>query len=116
MTVVGGAQVTSWVCTLLIILSTILYPKGMEVQEAVIKFIDEDDTPLPGQVGQSSAIDVSETVIGSNSSSMGNDKGRLTDGRPRYVYCMCIITIPVATLYEDLIQCNYHQGWCYITD
>jgi len=59
---------------------------SMEVQEAIIKFRDEDDTPLPGQVGQSSAIDVSETVIGSNSSSMENDKGRLTDGRPRYVY------------------------------
>jgi len=64
---------------------------SMEVQEAIIKFRDEDDTPLPGQVGQSSAIDVSETVIGTNSSSMENDKGRLTDGRPHYLYSMCII-------------------------
>ena len=75
--------------------------KGIEVQEAVINFRDEDDTSLPGQVVQPSTIDVSEKFIGSSSPSMEKDSGRFTDGRPCYVYSMCTkheFVIPVVTL------------------
>ena len=82
-------------------------PKDTEVQEAILNFRDEDSTPLPGQVGRPSIIDIAETVIGpNNSASMDKDSRRLMDGRPHYLYSTYLsVLLPVVTLYKTFFHC-----------